>query len=197
MTDVGVEPAGEQRAVRLENRELCVLVVLALAFRHRPAERLGDARCHTREVVVVAGGSENAAIDAVVTVLCTRFGVVRDEPVALANGLDDQVERIRRRRKLERIDARLAQFLVGIAQDDRNLEVVRLVARAQINVLQVAGGTGALGVVTGFDHEPASEQFIVEIAERRVLDDEQHVEVVGRLQPLTDALPSLRLKLVD
>ena len=64
-------------------------------------------------------------------------------------------------------------------------------------MLQVAGGTGSVRFVTGFDHESATKQSIVEVAERRVLNDEQHVEVVGRLQPFTDALASLSLKLVD
>ena len=124
VSNVGVEPAGEEWAVGLQYRELGVLVVLALALRHRAAERFGDSRRHTGQVVVVTGSSQHTTVNPVVAVLCARLSVMRDESVTLPDALQQQFQRIRRRRQRQRVNAWLSQFLVGIPEDDRNLKVV-------------------------------------------------------------------------
>ena len=87
------------------------------------------------EVVVVAGGGEDAAVDAVVAELGAGLLVLGDEPVALADRASSSqsswyllVDRL--------IGSMLGclQLLVGVADDDRDLEVVRLVARPEVDV---------------------------------------------------------------
>ena len=120
-----------------------------------------------------------------------------DEPVALADLLDQPVDLVLAGRQGHRVEARLLEFLVGVADDDRHLEVVRLVARSQVDALEVAGGFWSVGVVANLAGQALGEQILVELAKGRVLDDEQHVEVVGRLLPLRDALAGLALEFVD
>jgi len=60
-------------------------------------------------------------------------------------------------------------------------------------VLEVAGGGGRVGVLAYLTDQIAPEQVLVELCEGWVLDNEEHVEVVGWLLAPCDALTGLAL----
>ena len=74
----------------------------------------------------------------------------------------------------------MLQPVFGFAQDERNGEIELLVAVAQPDRQQVAGAGLVRVIVIGKPSQTFAHQLVVELVERRVFDDGQHVDQVVR-----------------